>query len=357
MLISDFLQEKLQLKLDEQVIALLNTLAGKKLHNVSFYATVEDASQWYQPWMPLYFLPIAKQGFSYIGFDLRPEMVLNGRFPLLKADNDSVLDALLIGVGQSLPDYLYRLFLEWEALLNEEEDPVDEVDEGVALLADILGDSFYETGQHEELYPDEESDFLIELNKADTLDVYKDAQYGERPATETLQEGIEEFPHYLYLYAKLVKELLKQGEEEQAADVYASSLHQYYHTSYYADMAEEYLDTGRDLLKKFPDKFDEQTTQQLSWTDRETRLRDILNLYQNGQLDLSVKWLDDFCYDLRYYPFPPLLAVFREHYKQLNWAWALALVELRASLPQDTPTFKENYSAVWQEIVEPMIQN
>jgi hypothetical protein len=96
-----------------------------------------------------------------------------------------------------------------------------------------------------------------------------------------------------------------------------------------------FLNLGRALLKRVPSTFSDIAYHDLILDEGKARMRWLISLFEQGDVETSVKLLSDFRYDSGTDLHPILFEFLRRHYDVLGWTWALAWCDLCALAKDD----------------------
>ncbi len=371
--ISTFLTEQLNLTVPEQTRNALDRLAGRKVRFTRFYVDLEEATKWTMPWMPLYFLPIAKQDMYWYGFHLTPENRAVGRLPIIKAARNPISERVeATEIAPTLERYLQRIMLEWEAEFEEdfkvlpEDRPLEEeMAESLPLLRELFGPDFYTSGRREFYIHDEKWDEYYFGSPGEITIQHLDGSpydYAEKlwPLSDdrlvelkaVAEEGCRRFPNCFALHLALAKIYRKLDNSLAAAQSINNAIGCYHHTAHDDDPQQAY-ELGRELLNKHPDAFAPFMLDALDERSDVDRVKWIVSFVAQNQTDRTVKLLDDLCFDWQQYETPYVLDFFKHLFGLLGWQWAIPLCDLR--YPSEKLTQRSYSSAqadVWNRLVK-----
>lgn len=372
MKISAFLTDQLGLSVPTQTINALDRLAGQRVRFTRFYADMEEVAKWTTPWMPLYFLPIAKEDMYWFGFYLTPKNRAAGRLPIIKSARNPISERVEVTeLAPTLERYLHRVVLEWEAeceaefdVLPEERPLEEEMADSLPLLRELFGAAFYTPGRREfyihdekygEYYCGDPGRITIQhlggspYDYAENLWTLSDDTLVEKQALA--EEACHIFPNWFALNYVLAKIYRKLDNPVAAAQAIDRAINCYHHTAHNNDPQAAYV-LGRELLNEYPDEFTSFVRDALIDRGDVERVRWIVSFVAQGQTERTVKLLDDLCFDWQQYETPYILDFFKRLYTSLGWNWAIPLCDLR--YPSEKLTQRSYSSAqaeAWNRLV------
>jgi hypothetical protein len=314
--IAGFLHDEIGIS-DERTLRAFDALAGKRICGARFYADIAECRASVEDSMPLFVLPVAYFSVS-MGLHLRPSDVAKGRLAFIEFEDE------LIEVAGSIDQFVFRALAKREAFMNEGyDDP--EFAPSVALANSIFGSDFYVPGQ---LGTGDLDEHLMVRRFGGTLLAFAGKAAAGDPAKRRrwYAEGAKLEPGCLHMHAGIARMSVELGDRGGAADAMARSLACYHHTAYVTYLDDHY-ELGRALLKEFPDRFSAENAWDLNERDMIKRTERVGELYHAGNIEAADKLLNDNCYDVHNYF--KSVDIFRKHYEELGWRWALALCDLR----------------------------
>jgi hypothetical protein len=341
-LISALIREQFGLKYMDDELAVLDRLAGKKIGLNIFD---KDINKWMSGWngqtaaylLTRYFFPIAERAEITVGLHLLPSYVARGRCAVAQFDPES---DRLMDHAYSLRAYIHRELLEADV-------EGDDIDEDLKIAREVFGKDFYQALPDQVPYDDVERAMIDKYGGA-AVD-YKDLAWMAKGAScqssdaqiEWLKRGAEAVPECMDFHRELARLYAAQGRSKAAALCFARSLACHHHTAY-GWRPERYYALGRELLDRVPPAFSNTARRDLTLTDGEVRMRWLISLFQQGDVETSLKLLSDFRYDSGTDLHPILFAFLRRHYEALRWSWALAWCDLCA-LDEDHESVSYSY--------------
>jgi hypothetical protein len=309
-------------------LAVLDRLAGKKIVLNVF---TENVDKWLNGWngqaatclLTRYFFPVAERAEIIVGLHLLPSYVARRRFAVAQFDLER---RQLIDCAPSMRAYIHRELLDADV---EGED----IAEDLRIAREVFGESFYQA------LPDRVSYDYVERamieryggSAADYRALASMAKMRDFPGEhiDWLKRGVEAVPEYMYFHRELARLYAEQGEIVSSAQHFAHSLACYHHTAY-GMRSQDYYAQACELLEMVPSAFSDIAHRDLTLVDGEARMRWLVSLFQQGEVETSVKLLSDFRYDSGTDLHPILFEFLRRHYEALGWTWALAWCDLCA---------------------------
>lgn len=323
MRVSTLVRDQLGLDYMDEDLRILDRVSGKEIALNVFY----DDAKWIRSgqtatyFLTRYFFPVANLAERTVGLHLLPAHVKQGRFVIAQLDPES---QQLIEYAHSMPAYLHRVLLEFEA---EDED----IDEALKTVRVLLGEDFYREG-YAPLFPDDVERTMIHNYGGAAVD-YRDLALFAKlrksvsEQVDWLKRGAATVPDCLYFHWELARFCSQQAENILAAQHFARSLSCHHHTGCGLS-SEVYYALGDELLRKVPAAFSAAARLDLTLIDVEERMRWVVSLFQKGEIETSLKLLNDFRYDSGTDLHPIMFEFLRLHYERLGWQWALAWCDL-----------------------------
>ena len=377
MKISAFLSQQLELTLPEMTSVALDQLAGQEVRFTHFYPDFEAAAHRLLPWMPLYFFPIAREDMYLYGFHLTPGNRAAERLPIIQVGRNPISERVeATEIAPSLQRYLHRIMLEWEQNYEDEEYNVppeeraleEEMSTSLPFLRQLFGDDFYTPGRrefyiHEEKYKEYYFDGIEEITIRHLGGTPHD--YAEKlwplGADELIEkqalaeEGCRIFPDWFVLHLKLAQINRKLDNPLAAAQSVRRALACYHYTAHRDDPQGAY-DLGRELLNEVPDVFTPADREALAERSDVDRVKWIVSFVSQGNVERTVKLLDDLCFDWQQYETPYVLDFFKRLYTRLGWQWASALCDLRYPAESKSGrSFSMEQAEAWNKLVKQVI--
>lgn len=317
-----FLQDQLHYPASEE-LQRLDQLAGQRIAETDFLPDLGAARAAIEPWMPLFYLPVASASFG-IGLHLRPSDVRSHRLGFCMAEAPGFFVERALSVEQ----LVYRSLLAGEGDANSISEP-QSFAPAAAKANELFGADFYQHGRHGKVDVGDEYRLMVETFGGTPDALYVLATEADDPETALSfwERGIALGTESLVLYAGAARVQLELGRRREAAENVARSLMCYHHTAYDVDL-DEYIEFGRPLLDEFPDVFGEDEAWQLRTNDPRLWAKRSHELFAAGQVERADKLLNDLCHGTGDYT--AVLGAFRKHYQALGWDWALALCDLRS---------------------------
>lgn len=325
--VSDFLRD---LGFFTPPAADLDRLAGLTICDTLFFPKLEACAEAYEPWMPIYYLPIGDLDGQSLAIHLRPYDRESQRLAFLRAADESSL----VEVAESPRALVLGALIRCEGWVNEEGE-LSDFDRGIETANSVFGTNFYKRGARGEFGSDESDRVLA-------AEVGPSAEYllGEHLMADDsatglrfLEQGISTGTRIMAFYRRAAEELHEEGRSKEAAAHCNSGLQCYHHTSYTSDLSDFY-ELARELLVKHPEAFDEHATIDLGLEGDKERLTFIAEQYDHGDVEWATKLLCDMCHRMEDYD--SVLHLLRKHYEKLGWGWALKLCDLRSKGVSET---------------------